>query len=622
MQGRVLTEGLDLEKESGQHQHFSRREDVPFVKVAEIAKGAFGYVDRVISTLSYREYARKQIPRGRTFKKNKVVLGDFERELATLKKLSHLHIVRLVGSYTDPKYVGILMLPIADCNLKEFLHQSVFSQESRSILRTFFGCLASAVCYLHENRIRHKDVKPENILVKDNIVYLADFGISLDWSKREHDSTSSFTLKTVRYCAPEVANCLRRNSSSDIWSLGCVFLEMWTVLNGKTVAGLITFLGGVETHSTYYHSNFPAVQRWYSIVKDSSASPADNIPLDWINKMLQLDQSDRCTARTLYEHIQDANADPENRFKFSGDCCVEGDDSSESVPSQTDIPDLLHRAMQTSIEQDQKTVNLDLLPMVGLLQGLSLSPVKDTTPNDDVSPGRFINHREPHTLSIAVESDKTPVRIIQSEAPTKWLRWNGFDLKDKGVDKERAVLWAAKNGHEAAVQLLLERGADIAAKDQREATVLHWAAGCGHEAVVRLLLEKGASVTAKDQRDQTALHWAAGYGHEAVVRQLLEKGANVTAKDQSDQTALHWAAGYGHEAVVRLLLEKAANVTAKDQFGETALHLAASKGHEAVVRLLLEKGANVAAKDQFERTALHLATSQGHKAVVRLLRSA
>jgi hypothetical protein len=103
MQGRVLTESLDLEKENGQHRHFSIKEDIPFVKVAEIAKVAFGYVDRVVSTLSHREYARKQIPRGRTFKENNLVLGDFERELATLKKLSHLHIVRLVGSYTDPK---------------------------------------------------------------------------------------------------------------------------------------------------------------------------------------------------------------------------------------------------------------------------------------------------------------------------------------------------------------------------------------------------------------------------------------------------------------------------------------------------------------------------------------
>jgi hypothetical protein len=138
VQGRVLTQGLDLEKENGQHGHFSKMEDVPFVKIAELGKGGFGYVDRVVSTLSHTEYARKLILRGRTFKKNLEVLRDFENELATLKKLSHKHIVQLKGSYTDPKFVGILMSPIADCNLKEFLQQSSLSQESKSILRTYF----------------------------------------------------------------------------------------------------------------------------------------------------------------------------------------------------------------------------------------------------------------------------------------------------------------------------------------------------------------------------------------------------------------------------------------------------------------------------------------------------
>jgi hypothetical protein len=45
--------------------------------------------------------------------------------------------------------------------------------------------------------------------------------------------------------------------------------------------------------------------------------------------MLQLDQSDRCAARTLCEYIQEANDDSENKFRFSGDCCME-DDEPES----------------------------------------------------------------------------------------------------------------------------------------------------------------------------------------------------------------------------------------------------------------------------------------------------
>jgi hypothetical protein len=99
----ILTKALDLEKEDGRHRHLASADDTPFEKIAELGKGAFGYVDKVRSNISYKEYARKLIPRGRTFRKDKAVLREFEREIGTLRKLSHRHVVQIVGSYTDPK---------------------------------------------------------------------------------------------------------------------------------------------------------------------------------------------------------------------------------------------------------------------------------------------------------------------------------------------------------------------------------------------------------------------------------------------------------------------------------------------------------------------------------------
>ena len=82
-------------------------------------------------------------------------------------------------------------------------------------------------------------------------------------------------------------------------------------------------------------------------------------------------------------------------------------------------------------------------------------------------------------------------------------------------------------------------------------TPLSWAAGNGHEAVVRLLLKKGADATAEDKEGQTALHWAAGSGHEAVVRLLLDKRPDVTARDESGSMTLHWAVRNRHRTVLR-----------------------------------------------------------------------
>lgn len=231
----VLCKALDLERETGKHMNFSQTSELPFIKVGDLGKGGYSYVDRVISTISHKEYARKLIPRGRTFKKDYEVLKSFEKELGNLKKLSHPHIVELIGSYTDPRFVGI-MSPVADCDLKMFLDSGPSEITGQlSFLRTFFGCLTAALCYLHENCIRHKDIKPANILVKGHHVYLADFGISLDWTDFGNSTTTGpATAVTHQYCAPEVADYFPRNSSSDIWSLGCVFLEIWTVIKGRT----------------------------------------------------------------------------------------------------------------------------------------------------------------------------------------------------------------------------------------------------------------------------------------------------------------------------------------------------------------------------------------------------
>lgn len=70
-------------------------------------------------------------------------------------------------------------------------------------------------------------------------------------------------------------------------------------------------------------------------------------------------------------------------------------------------------------------------------------------------------------------------------------------------------------------------------KDNRGMTALHIASEHGHEAVVQLLLDKGAELEAKDDNGWTALHFAAEEGHEAIVQLLLDRGAEPEAKDNN-----------------------------------------------------------------------------------------
>jgi serine/threonine protein kinase len=70
-------------------------------------------------------------------------------------------VVNVVG-----RYLGILMSPVADCNLEEYL-RGPLTDNKRSLLSTSFGCLVAALKYLHQISIRHKDIKPQVSITLD-----------------------------------------------------------------------------------------------------------------------------------------------------------------------------------------------------------------------------------------------------------------------------------------------------------------------------------------------------------------------------------------------------------------------------------------------------------------------
>ena len=208
-QRRVLSEqAIDLERPGSLHCNIDGNADVHFHLHRELGSGGFGTVDHVFSRLSLQPFARKRIPRGRSFKKDQDAIQMFENELKTLKALSHRHLVRLIGSYTDRKFVGLIMTPVADMDMHAYLTASKLEIPDRSIrLRRFFGCLATAVEYLHQQRIRHKDIKPANVLVNAGRVLLTDFGTSRSWADDSKGTTMGTNKQafTKAYCAPEVA---------------------------------------------------------------------------------------------------------------------------------------------------------------------------------------------------------------------------------------------------------------------------------------------------------------------------------------------------------------------------------------------------------------------------------
>ncbi|KAI4162474.1 MAG: hypothetical protein LQ342_003889 [Letrouitia transgressa] len=149
-QNLVITKSIGLEKGAeGQHSYFRHNEPLPLEVKGILGSGGFGQVDKVVSSISFKEYARKRVPRYQTFGGRRTkVIKQFVAEIEILKRLKHRHVVEFVGSYTDPRYIGLVMSPIAEMDFSTYLTRPNTAKHEE--LRTFFGCLARALEFLHE----------------------------------------------------------------------------------------------------------------------------------------------------------------------------------------------------------------------------------------------------------------------------------------------------------------------------------------------------------------------------------------------------------------------------------------------------------------------------------------
>jgi serine/threonine protein kinase len=97
----VLTKALDLEKgEQKNHVYFGKEEKLPYEVKARLGIGGSGEVDKVVSLISHKEYARKRFKRGVNFKGARNEISTFLTELQVLKKISHVHCVEIVSTST------------------------------------------------------------------------------------------------------------------------------------------------------------------------------------------------------------------------------------------------------------------------------------------------------------------------------------------------------------------------------------------------------------------------------------------------------------------------------------------------------------------------------------------
>lgn len=144
---------------------------------------------------------------------------------------------KIIASFNHPNIITIYDIGVTNNNslyismeyvdggdLKQRLELSISPSQTLDYLLQ----IASALNEAHKHGIVHRDVKPGNILFKDNIPILSDFGIAKQVDVDADLTSTGIFLGSPNYVSPEQADGIKLDGRADIYSLGCIFYEMLT----------------------------------------------------------------------------------------------------------------------------------------------------------------------------------------------------------------------------------------------------------------------------------------------------------------------------------------------------------------------------------------------------------
>ncbi|XP_046545081.1 MAPK/MAK/MRK overlapping kinase-like isoform X1 [Haliotis rubra] len=240
------------------------------------------------------------------------------REIQAMRRLNpHTNVLDLLEIIFDKKSgTLVLVVELMDMNMYELIKGKRHHLPERKVKHYMYQLIKS-IDHMHRNGIFHRDVKPENILIKEDLLKLADFG-----SCRSVYSKQPYTeyISTRWYRAPE---CLLTDGyytfKMDMWSVGCVFFEILSLhplFPGSNevdqIAKIHDIMGTPESgvlkkmknrsrgaRSRGISFNFPqkqgtGIQRFLPHVSQEA--------IELINKMCTYDPDDRVSARCAIKH--------------------------------------------------------------------------------------------------------------------------------------------------------------------------------------------------------------------------------------------------------------------------------------------------------------------------------
>ena len=237
----IAEDGEEPDEELIAHLEKDSWDDLKYLKGAMIGQGSFGTVFLALHAVTAELMAVKQVEMpskvgGTTDAKKNNMIEALKHEITLLKDLKHENIVRYLGSNSDETHLNIFLEYVAGGSVATMLQN--YGSLPEGLVANFVRQILQGLSYLHSKDIIHRDIKGANILVDNKgTVKISDFGISkrveastlLNPGPHKRGGPRVSLQGSVFWMAPEVIRSQGQGYSAkvDIWSLGCVVLEMF-----------------------------------------------------------------------------------------------------------------------------------------------------------------------------------------------------------------------------------------------------------------------------------------------------------------------------------------------------------------------------------------------------------
>lgn len=242
---REITDALNADDEDADEEleHFlagDAWDDNKWMKGALIGQGSFGSVYLALHAVTGELLAVKQVQMpssnasSQADLRKKGMVDALKREIGLLRELQHPNIVQYLGASSSDDHLNIFLEYVPGGSVQTMLNS--YGALGEPLIRSFVRQIITGLAYLHDRDIIHRDIKGANILVDNKGgIKISDFGISKKIEASNilsggpaHSKNRPSLQGSVFWMAPEVVKQTSYTRKADIWSLGCLVVEMFT----------------------------------------------------------------------------------------------------------------------------------------------------------------------------------------------------------------------------------------------------------------------------------------------------------------------------------------------------------------------------------------------------------